>query len=407
MPNINLEELSISLHSLTIFKTVKDDSVVKALIDYIDTYYSLSKDLNASSMVEKYSNILFNLYETGHEHLSSHICEIVSNNENIFIKRLGAKITPSPLIQHNVEQELDILNKLANLDSNDILPFDQVEYLPAWKLKPIDLKKEYLERANNIEKYGYGIYAKYHMFFINEQNEIVPVKNPDPIRLSDLIDYKYEQGIIIDNTKALLAGKPASNILLTGDAGTGKSSTVKAVCNELYKEGLRILEVRKEQLRALPALLDELTTNPLKFIIFIDDLSFQEDDDNFSSLKAILEGSISAKSKNVVIYATSNRRHIIREKFSDREDDLSKNDTMQESVSLSERFGIQIWFDRPNKETYLDIITHLLDENNIEYDKEIVTVAAERYALSRANRSARAAKQFVDQVISNLSLIHI
>jgi uncharacterized protein len=401
MPNINLEELSISLHSLTIFKTVKNDSVVKALIDYIDTYYSLSKDLNASSMVEKYSNILFNLYETGHEHLSSHICEIVSNNENIFIKRLGAKITPSPLIQHNVEQELDILNKLANLDSNDILPFDQVEYLPAWKLKPIDLKKEYLERANNIEKYGYGIYAKYHMFFINEQNEIVPVKNPDPIRLSDLIDYKYEQGIIIDNTKALLAGKPASNILLTGDAGTGKSSTVKAVCNELYKEGLRILEVRKEQLRALPALLDELTTNPLKFIIFIDDLSFQEDDDNFSSLKAILEGSISAKSKNVVIYATSNRRHIIREKFSDREDDLSKNDTMQESVSLSERFGIQIWFDRPNKETYLDIITHLLDENNIEYDKEIVTVAAERYALSRANRSARAAKQFVDQVISN------
>ncbi len=401
MPNINLEELSISLHSLTIFKTVKDDSVVKALIDYIDTYYSLSKDLNASSMVEKYSNILFNLYETGHEHLSSHICEIVSNNENIFIKRLGAKITPSPLIQHNVEQELDILNKLANLDSNDILPFDQVEYLPAWKLKPIDLKKEYLERANNIEKYGYGIYAKYHMFFINEQNEIVPVKNPDPIRLSDLINYKYEQGIIIDNTKALLAGKPASNILLTGDAGTGKSSTVKAVCNELYKEGLRILEVRKEQLRALPALLDELTTNPLKFIIFIDDLSFQEDDDNFSSLKAILEGSISAKSKNVVIYATSNRRHIIREKFSDREDDLSKNDTMQESVSLSERFGIQIWFDRPNKETYLDIITHLLDENNIDYDKEIVKVAAEKYALSRANRSARAAKQFVDQVISN------
>ncbi len=401
MPNINLQELSISLHSLTIFKTVKDDSVVKALIDYIDTYYSLNKSSNVSLIIEKYSNILFNLYETGHEHLSSHICEIVSNNENIFIKRLGAKITPSPLIQHNVEQELDILDKLANLDSKDIQPFDQIGYLPAWKLKKIDLKKEYLARANNIEKYGYGIYAKYHMFFINEKNEIVPVKNPDPIRLSDLINYKDEQGIIIDNTKALLAGKPASNILLTGDAGTGKSSTVKAVCNELYKEGLRILEVRKEQLRALPTLLDELTTNPLKFIIFIDDLSFQEDDDNFSSLKAILEGSISAKSKNVVIYATSNRRHIIREKFSDREDDLSKNDTMQESVSLSERFGIQIWFDRPNKETYIDIITHLLDENNIEYDKEIVKIAAEKYALSRANRSARAAKQFVDQVISN------
>ena len=207
------------------------------------------------------------------------------------------------------------------------------------------------------------------MFYINEEGTIVPVQNPDEISLSDLYDYKREQTIILDNTKALLEGFPAANILLTGDAGTGKSSTVKAVANELADNGLRIIEVRKEQLHKIPKILDELTENPLKFILFIDDLSFTKDDDNFSALKAILEGSVSAKSGNVVIYATSNRRHLVKENFSDREgDDVHFNDTMQELLSLSERFGIQLTFSRPDKATYLDIVHNLADKQGIIYD---------------------------------------
>ena len=212
--------------------------------------------------------------------------------------------------------------------------------------------------------------------------------------------FRSEQKIILDNTVALLEGRPAANILLTGDAGTGKSSTVKAVVNELHERGLRILEVRKEQLHGLPAVLDELSCNPLKFILFIDDLSFQKDDDNFSALKAILEGSVSARSRNVVIYATSNRRHLVKETFSDRDgDDIHRNDTMQEIISLSERFGIQITFQKPNKQTYLDIVRHLADERGLQYDPVRLELEAEQFALGRGGRSARAATQFVDSLM--------
>ena len=207
---------------------------------------------------------------------------------------------------------------------------DYKGFLPEFTTTNLRLKEIYLHRAENIGTYGYGIYAKNRMFYVDVNGNIVPVLHPDKTELSDLVDYERERTIIIDNTKALLQGKPAANILLTGDAGTGKSSTVKAVSNALWNEGLRIVEVRKDQLRSIPKILDELSSNPLKFVLFIDDLSFLKDDDNFNALKAVLEGSVTAKSNNVVIYATSNRRHIIKEKFSDREgDDVHRNDTLQ------------------------------------------------------------------------------
>jgi len=233
------------------------------------------------------------------------------------------------------------------------------------------------------------------------QDCIVPVTNPDKTELSDLVDYEREKKTIMDNTKALLEGKPAANILLTGDAGTGKSSTLKAVANALWNEGLRIVEVRKDQLRAIPKILNELSKNPLKFVLFIDDLSFLKDDDNFNMLKAVLEGSVTAKSANVVIYATSNRRHIIKEKFSDRDgDEVHRNDTMQELVSLSERFGIHLTFSKPNKETFLHIVNHLADENGIDMPKDELELLAERFALERGGRSARLARQFIDGLLS-------
>ena len=169
----------------------------------------------------------------------------------------------------------------------------------------------------------------------------------------------------------------------------------------MWSEGLRVVEVRKDRISAIPKVLDELSSNPLKFVLFIDDISFLKDDDSFNTLKAILEGSVTAKSENVVIYATSNRRHIIRESFSDREgDDIHRNDTMQELVSLSERFGIHITFSKPNKETYLHIARHLAKENGIEMEEKEFELLAERFALERGGRSARLARQFIDGLLS-------
>ena len=390
-----MKTLNIRLHSLAIFRALLDDPVVGALCAFLDQTETVKA-------VSAYADFVAALYRTEKRTLAGYIESIVWHDENAYIRMIGRGAQPWPEMEADVWAELEVLQAVADLTPEKLrqgLAWDG--YLPGFAVKQVNLAQSYRERCENIGKFGYGIYAKYHMFYVNPENKIVPVRNPDRTRLSSLVDYEREKKIIVDNTVALLEGKPAANILLTGDAGTGKSSTVKAVVNELHDRGLRILEVRKEQLHEIPGVLDELNSNPLKFILFIDDLSFQKDDDNFSALKAILEGSVSAKSQNVVIYATSNRRHLVKETFSDRDgDDIHRNDTMQEIISLSERFGIQITFQKPNKQTYLDIVRHLAEERGVAYDPTQLEIEAERFALGRGGRSARAAKQFVDSLIA-------
>lgn len=392
---MSLKTLNAELHALAIFRSLLSDPVIASLSRFLSS-------LDTDTAVDKYAEFVASLYNTENRTLAGYIQHIVNNDENAYIRMIGKGAQPWPAMEANVWQELDILQAVADLDPEALRKgLDWEGYLPVFAVKKLDLAASYRERCANIHRYGYGIYAKHRMFYIGGDNKIIPVVNPDQTRLSSLIDYKREQQIILDNTIALLEGKPAANILLSGDAGTGKSSTVKAVVNELHDRGLRILEVRKEQLHAIPAILDELNTNPLKFILFIDDLSFQKDDDNFSALKAILEGSVSAKSRNVVIYATSNRRHLVKETFSGREgDDVHRNDTMQEIISLSERFGIQVTFQKPNKQTYLGIVHHLAKEKGIRMEEAQLDMLAERYALGRGGRSARAATQFIDGLLA-------
>ena len=394
-----VEELRIRLRSLAVFRTLLQDPVIQGLAEYLD---SLKRD-PAEASVSLYGEFVSRLYDCGKRTLAGYIQHSVNNDENPYIRMIGQGLEPWPAMEEAVWQELKILQDVADL-TPEILrqELNWAGYLPGFSVKRIDIAESYRERCANIGRYGYGIYAKHRMFYLDGENRIVPVRNPDQTRLDSLVDYKREQEIILRNTIALLEVRPAANILLTGDAGTGKSSTVKAVVNELHDRGLRILEVRKEQLHAIPAILDALNSNPLKFILFIDDLSFQRDDDNFSALKAILEGSVSARSSNVVIYATSNRRHLVKESFADREgDDIHRNDTMQETISLSERFGIHVTFQKPNKATYLGIVRHLARERGITMEDAELDRQAEQFALGRGGRSARAARQFVDSLTAN------
>ena len=397
MKAMGLVTLNIRLRSLAIFRALLDDPVIMSLCQYLD-----SAKGETAQAVSAYGAFAAQLYATGSPSLAAYVQSIVGDNENAYICAIGRGDAPSAELEFGVQEELAVLQSVADLTPGDLREeLDWSGYMPVFKAEAVDLAADYRRRCENIGKLGYGMYAKHRMFYIDPANRIVPVRNPDGIRLEALVDYKREQKIILDNTLALLEGKPAANILLTGDAGTGKSSTVKAVVNELYDRGLRILEVRKEQLHQIPGILDALNSNPLKFILFIDDLSFQKDDDNFSALKAILEGSVSAKSRNVVIYATSNRRHLVKESFSDRDgDDIHRNDTMQEIISLSERFGIQVTFQKPDKATYLDIVHHLAQQRGIQYDPQKLALEAERFALSRGGRSARAANQFVDSLLA-------
>ena len=386
-----MKELKEKLNTLCIFRELLKDSVISSPCAYME---------NPTSSA--YAEFVAVLYNQANGNLGEYIKEICTNSENVYVKSVGLGKDVPTYMQYSLETELDILQEVSELNKDKLCSLLNYKgFLPEFTTTTLKLKDIYLHRAENIGKYGYGIYAKNRMFYIDEQGNIVPVLHPDKTELSNLVDYERERNIIIDNTKALLQGKPAANILLTGDAGTGKSSTVKAVANALWEEGLRIIEIRKDQLRSIPKVLDELSSNPLKFVLFIDDLSFLKDDDNFNALKAVLEGSVTAKSNNVVIYATSNRRHIIKEKFSDREgDDVHRNDTMQELVSLSERFGVHVTFSKPNKETFLHIVHHLAEENGIDIPKDEIELLAERFALERGGRSARLAKQFIDGLLS-------
>lgn len=318
-------------------------------------------------------------------------------------------------IKNSARRELRYLSKMAGISSQLMKQhyfimgygeFTGHEGLgPDWQAQEIDLEKLWFDRLAHIHEYGFGIWSKYHCFQMklsdmSEKGYILkPVTCPDTIRLKDLVGYDMQRKQVIQNTESLLRNLSASNILLYGSAGTGKSATVKAVANAYANKGLRLIELSKNELHLLPELLEELNNNPLKFILFIDDLSFQENDDNFSALKAVLEGSVSARAQNIVIYATSNRRHIVRETFSQRAgDEIHKNDTVQETISLSERFGIQILFDKPDKKQYLEIVQSLASDAGLKTEKEELFLKAEQFAMRKCGRSARTARQFVSQL---------
>lgn len=392
----SLQELHYRLNSLVIFRDVMNCRTIQSLerlLEALENNDTLKK-------LKAYSDFVSNLYRH-HNDLSSYILTLILEDENIYMIRTAHRLEISKKMKECLFSELESLQMIAEMTSEQVKSgIDYDGFLPDWDNTYYDFRKEYLNRIDNIERYGYGIYAKYYMFIVKD-SRIVPVKYPDEIKLSQLIGYEKQRQLVIDNTLALINGKPASNVLLSGDAGTGKSSSVKAIANEFRDKGLRIIEIRKDQLREIPEIIDGLSKNPLKFILFIDDLSFAKDDDNFGALKAILEGSVSARANNIVIYATSNRRHLVKESFSDRDgDDVHRNDTVQELISLSERFGLRITFSKPNKYEYLEIVKGLAKLNSLDMSEEELEKEAERFAVGRSGRSARAAKQFIDKMIA-------
>ena len=377
--------------TLVIFKSLKEDEVVHALLETL----AAAEDECCDS-VSWYCEFVSLLYKHG-DNLTKYILKLVLENENLYMLRRGSGVQTGELLDECLANELFLLEELAEIsceELTDSLDFDG--FLPRYNTEKADFSKIYADRIHNIAKYGYGIYSQYHVFVI-DNGKIVPVEYPDSISLSQLSGYERERGEVIDNTLALLAGKPANNVLLYGDCGTGKSSTVKAIANDYAKEGLRLIELKKKQLHEIPAIVEQISRNPLKFIIFIDDLSFTEDDDDFAALKAILEGSVSSTAANLCIYATSNRRHLVRETFSSREgDEVHRGDTMQELLSLSDRFGLTVTYVKPDKKLYLTVVESLAKQYDIKTPIEEVKQRAEAFALSRAGRSPRVAKQFIE-----------
>lgn len=260
------------------------------------------------------------------------------------------------------------------------------------------------ELAQHYRSAGVGDYARYRAFRW-QGGRLEGIAHPDPIALDALVGYERQKQQLLQNTEALLAGAPALNVLLYGSRGTGKSSLVKALLNQYGDRGLRLIEVSKAELAGLPNILPLLRDVPQAFILFVDDLSFEDDDEAFKALKVVLEGSVVARSPNVVVYATSNRRHLIREFFGDRPrpsdaDEIHSWDTVQEKLSFGDRFGLTLTFEPADQDTYLEIVRHLARQSNLPLDPKALEFQALQWATQQNGRSGRTARQFIDWVRS-------
>lgn len=254
------------------------------------------------------------------------------------------------------------------------------------------------------EKFGTGKTSAYAALrWANGKLE--GIRNTDTITFAELTGLEYQKQTLIDNTEAFVSGKPANNVLLAGDSGTGKSSSVKACLNMFKDKGLRLIEVGKEELADLPLILEQVKNRNLKYIIFVDDLSFESSDVSYKQLKSALDGQVEQHPDNVLIYATSNRRHLIKETWSEREgadgDDIHRSDTLNEKRSLSERFGINLFFLSPDQEGYLAIVASMLKAEGIEMNEDIRRQAL-AWAVSYHGRSGRTAKQFAADYLSKI-----
>ena len=256
-------------------------------------------------------------------------------------------------------------------------------------------------------EYGVGKFGLNKAFRIIEKEEehkviIDPIINVEHIYFKDIVGYEMQKKKLIENTEAFISGKEANNVLLFGDAGTGKSSSVKAILNEYYGQGLRMIEVYKHQFKALSEVLEQIKDRNYKFIIYMDDLSFEEYELEYKYLKAILEGGLGKRPKNVLIYATSNRRHLIREKFSDKrelDDDLHNNDTVKEKLSLAARFGVTIYYGSPDKFQFQGIVKALAEKYHLDMPEEELLLEANKWEISHGGLSGRTASQFITHLL--------
>ena len=387
-------ELACELSSLAVFRNVLHLAPMQALLRY------LTCNGEVREKISLFGDFVFSLAEDQND-FSAFLRRAVFEDENMYVKVAARHETAPPSLAENARHELQVFTHLSTLTPAQLCANIRYDgFLPQFENHFVDFEKEYQLRLQQIDRYGYGVFSSAAMFYVADGN-ILPVRRAAQQEIENFVGYEDERRKVFDNTRALCEGRPAANVLLYGDAGTGKSSTVKACVKRFFDQGVRLIELRKDQLLSLSSVMEKVADNPLKFIIFIDDLSFNKNDDSFSMLKAALEGSVATKAPNAVIYATSNRRHIVKESFSDRDsgDDIHRADTTQELMSLSDRFGLTVYFAKPDKQLYLQIVHCLARKNGLEIEPEFLEQKAEEFALRKGSRSPRAAEQLIHSLM--------
>jgi predicted AAA+ superfamily ATPase len=363
----------------------------------------------------------------------SFLAFILVNNENAYSKACEIRGEVEGSINQIVLHDFEIIKSLFDFDFEKLAAYFEMDCMDAMlnyqsmsesgkifnkrikeRINELKLK---LEAASGVSEFKDAVTAFYKDFGVgklglhkafriqhreNEDVEIVPITNIAHVKLEDLVGYELAKQKLIDNTEAFVNGKQANNCLLYGDAGTGKSTSIKAIANQYYDRGLRLIEVYKHQFCDLNDVIAQIKNRNYKFIIYMDDLSFEEFEIEYKYLKAVIEGGLEKKPDNVLIYATSNRRHLIRETFSDKEEvreDMHTSDTVQEKLSLYARFGVSIYFGAPSKKEFQNIVKVLAEKYQVHMDEETLLAEANKWELSHGGLSGRTAQQFINYLL--------
>lgn len=442
-PDYQMQKTSLALASLGVYRQLLQDPVVAALRQLLGCLSRNPWDTEA--FLQYYNELLQGLLSSPTPFLSGYLLNAVIYTDNPYAHALASGSHPHPLLTQAAAHDLDALQMAAGLTPAKIketasgrcptsCEAQVIWDLPEWLSEEIEsdsgghppatLKAAFSSAENWSQALpalaefhanrGSGYLARF-IAFTWERNAtggyLRGIPAPDPIRLDDLIGYEEEHRVVVENTLQFLSGYPANNMLLYGDSGTGKSSTVKALLNEYHQKGLRLIELPKALLADFPAVIRRVRNLRQRFIIFVDDLVFAENEESYTSLKAVLEGGVETRPENVLIYATSNRRHLIRERCSDRsglatgnyDDELRSADTMQEKLSLSDRFGITVIFPSPDEQQYLQIAEGIAQKRGLTVDRNLLRKEALRWKLWQNGCSPRTARQFVDWLEGHLA----
>ncbi|MDF9409564.1 MAG: hypothetical protein A4E52_00572 [Pelotomaculum sp. PtaB.Bin013] len=437
MQNDLAKNYKTALDSLTVYRGILNKPLVKKLYTLLGRLCMVEEDFDA--LLNEYNDFFYHLSQVDdYRNFKHYVITCVLYDENAFTRIVAKQnfADIDTLLLQTVENDLENLHKVAMLSSREMKDIilggyaaisssekSITEKLPEWNNGLSDTRDGLSEIYHSLDQEqcwakciaalakfhranGSGDFARYKGFVWEKNSEFYGLKgleSTDPIRLSDLVGYNAERQAVLDNTKFFLKGYPANNVLLYGDRGTGKSSTVKALLNEFFAQGLRIIEIPKKYLEDYPKIIRLIRNKPQKFILFVDDLTFEDSEESFTALKAVLEGGLESRPVNTVIYATSNRRHLVKEKFSERaglsfgdNDEVRAADTLQEKLSLADRFGITVIFSSPDKKKYLEIVEVLASIRNIEIDAKTLHNEALMWEMEHNGRSPRTARQFID-----------
>ena len=394
---MELQLLRCTLHSVSAYKHLMDQPVPALALSLLD-HLSAGQGEGA---LEDYTRLFYTLHQEGAPNLGAWLHDALRDQESPYAHMVEHGHT-DPVLKEAARRDIEVFRSLAALDCDavlqrlsSILPDEWapvVEQLPRWVCSvPFTFESLTGFYGSN----GSGIFARSRAF-LWESGQLWPVEEPDSLKPEQMMGYERQRDQVIANTRALLEGRHVNNVLLYGDSGTGKSATVKSLLSLPGFDNLRLIEVQKEELSDLPDLIRTLAGRRRKFILFVDDLAFDQDDRTYSVLKTILEGGLERRPANVAIYATSNRRHLVRQTFSDRAgDEVDASETIQEKTSLSDRFGLRIPYLALNKAEFLDMVERMAAQHGVTMDRDTLRAEAVKWEARHPGRTPRTALQFI------------